>query len=517
MSLNLRNIGEPAEELLSEISNGTIKNKEIFERRKIEISKKYKLPKIMKSADVILYLKENNKDPSEFLHILKTKPVRSLSGVSNVAIMWLGENDYSCPFSCIFCPQGKYSPKAYTGVEPTTMRARRNKYDAYLQVKNRLEQFSLIGHPTEKCELIIMGGTFMAWGKDQRENFIKRAFDGFNNSDSSSLENAKLVNETTKNRIIGLTIETRADYCSKSQIDTMLNYGTTRVEIGVQTTDNELQALINRGHDSQKNINAINDLRDAGLKITIHWMPGLTGLSGEIDIEKEVKMFESLFTSKDYQPDELKIYPTLVIPGTKLHELWKQGKYKPLDNEIMIKLLIKLKSKIPKYVRVKRIMRDISEHEASAGATKTNLRQIAMQSGVICRCIRCREIGFSSTKPKDIKLDVLEYNAGNGKEFFISFEDKNELLIGFTRLRLSQTARIREIHVYGREVPISKDDSEYQHTGYGAKLINKAEEIVKKAGYDKISVTAGVGVREYFRKLGYENDSFYMSKFLNQN
>ncbi|MBS3054342.1 MAG: tRNA uridine(34) 5-carboxymethylaminomethyl modification radical SAM/GNAT enzyme Elp3 [Candidatus Aenigmarchaeota archaeon] len=500
-------------ELLEKIKRGEISTHSELEKAKTALAGKYALPNIMKNAELIAYAGKN--DFHDAIALLKTKPVRTLSGVANIAIMWLGKNSYSCPFSCIFCPQGEYSPKSYTGVEPTTLRAKRNEYDAFEQVLNRLKQLNGIGHVTDKCELIIMGGTFMAWDKLNRENFIKRAFDAFNGKDSQSLEDAKALNETAKNRVIGLTIETRADYCNDAYINEMLRYGTTRVEIGVQTTDEELQKAVNRGHGCEKNKEAFRRLREAGLKITAHWMPGLTGLTGKVDAMKELELFALLFSDPDYRPDELKIYPTLVIPGTELHKKWKTGEYAPLEKEEMIALLIQMKKTVPPYIRIKRIMRDISEHKAEAGAKTTNLRQLAAERGMKCRCIRCREVGVSGRTPKNIGLLENEYEAGGGQEIFLSFEDKEQnILIGFLRLRIdeSSTAKVREVHVYGAQVPIHGEGA-YQHKGYGRRLLERAEEIAKERGKVKIAVTSGVGAREYYKKFGYKLDGYYMVKY----
>ncbi|MBI4014440.1 MAG: tRNA uridine(34) 5-carboxymethylaminomethyl modification radical SAM/GNAT enzyme Elp3 [Candidatus Aenigmarchaeota archaeon] len=492
--------------------------REEFEEEKARISGAYGLSNIVKNADVILYMNRTGMEKKSVRDFLQTKPVRTLSGVANIAVMWLGENDYSCPFSCIFCPQGstkhRHVPKSYTGTEPTTMRAMRNDYSPFRQVINRLAQLRATGHDTDKCELIVMGGTFMSWQKEKRNSFIRGCLDAFNAAPSTALDEAKTVNETAKNRVIGLTIETRADYCSDAQIQEMLCYGTTRVEIGVQTTREDIQQKINRGHGCGKNKAAFRALREAGLKITAHWMPGLTGLYGKIDFAKEVESFRELFENPDYRPDELKIYPTLVIPGTVLHDQWKRGEYEALSDEKMTELLIEMKKHVPPYVRIKRIMRDISEHEAAAGARKTNLRQLAKARGFVCRCIRCREVGLKKAAPENVALLENEYEASGGKEFFLSFEDaKQGVLVGFLRLRIdaSPWAKVRELHVYGQQAAIGTEGA-WQHRGFGRRLLCRAEEIAAERGKKKILVTSGIGAREYYRKLGYVLEGNYMSK-----
>ncbi len=508
-------------ELVQAIEKGSIENKEQLEVEKLVLGKKHGIHSVVKNADIIEYAKHNNRE--HLTKFLKTKPVRTASGIANIAVMWkgpdMGNKFFSCPAHCIYCPQGENSPKAYTGVEPTTMRAKRLNYNPALQVTNRLRQFHIIGHNTDKCELIIMGGTFTAMPASFQENFVKKCFDAFNEEESCNLKEAQLKNESARNRCIGLTIETRADYCGQEQIEKMLDFGCTRVEIGVQTTSDELLEKIERGHDAQANVAAIQRLKKSGLKFTAHWMPGLTGLNGDVDLDEELKLFKQLFSSP-YQPDELKIYPTLVISGTKLYELWKADKYKPLERDDMIELLIKMKECVPEYIRIKRIMRDISEHEAEAGARTTNLRQIVKEimetQGKQCRCIRCREVGLNSINADDTTMKTREYVASEGRELFVSFEDTTkDKIIAFLRLRLdsSDIAKVRELHVYGQMTPIGTKIA-YQHSGYGKQLIKKAEEIAAESGEKMVAVTSGVGVRDYYRKLGYVLDGNYMVKVL---
>lgn len=504
-------------EIIGKIKSGQIKNKQQLEKQKAELAKKYGLLKLPKNAEFIEFAND-----SEISSILKTKPVRTLSGIANISVMWLPE-DYkdSCPAKCVYCPQGISVPKSYTGTEPTTMRATMFHFDPHLQVSNRLRQFHILGHQTDKCELIIMGGTFMAWQKKNRENFIKRCFDAFNGCESLSLEEAQKINETAANRCVGLTIETRADFCKPQD---MLYLGCTRAEIGVQSTDDNILKMIKRGHNAQKNKDTFAALREAGLKVCAHWMPGLTGLYGKIDIEKEIHSFKELFENPDYKPDELKIYPVWVIEDTELYEMWKRGEYEALTAEKAAELIIELKKLVPKYVRIKKMMRDISHHQVMSGPAVTNLRQLIKMDmkkrGLKCMCIRCREAGLlkkeSNMEPQDIDLQVIEYQAGGGKEFFLSFEDaKQNILMGFLRLRVdeSMTTKIRELHVYGEMVPIGNKGS-IQHSGYGKRLLAKAEELAREAGKSKMQVTSGIGVRNYYRKLGYEKEGFYMVKNL---
>lgn len=507
-----------ARKLLDEIRRGKITSAEQLEIAKIKAAEGSPLIKNSQIAE-LLSLQDN--DYSQINKFLRIKNVRTASGVANIAVMWLHEkHENSCPFHCIYCPQGKengefIAPKSYTGVEPTTLRAIRNRFDPFLQVTNRIRQLNLIGHSTDKCELIIMGGTFMATPAAFQEEFVKRCLDGFNGSNNGALGEAQAKNETAANRCIGLTIETRADFCSQQQIEHMLRLGCTRVEIGVQSTDDNILKLINRGHGAQANVDAIKRLKENGLKVCVHWMPGLTGLFGQIDEKKEIEMFSSLFTA-DYMPDELKIYPTLVVPGTKLYELWQQGKYVPLETSQMIRLLIEFKKIVPDFVRIKRVMRDISEHKSEAGARVTNLRQLAKErmkkENVGCRCIRCREVGHTKETGGEPELKEVSYKASGGNEIFLSYENGNALL-GFLRLRLSAAAKIRELHIYGSMVPFSKRGG-WQHQGLGGKLLAEAEKIAKENGCAKISVTSGVGARGYYRRLGYSLETPYMVKNL---
>ena len=517
---------ETAKKLLQEIRSGNIKNVEQLELAKIKAAEGKQL---IKNSDIASLLSKEDSDYQQINSMLRIKNVRTASGVANIAVMWLHEtHENSCPAKCIYCPQGQeqdafgvlhaIAPKSYTGVEPTTLRAIRNDYDPYKQVVNRIKQLNIIGHSTDKCELIIMGGTFMATPVEFQNNFVKRCLDAFNGTDSESLEEAQKINETTKNRCIGLTIETRADFCTQKQIEQMLRLGCTRVEIGIQSTDDELLKITKRGHNTRANIDAIKRLKDNGLKACVHWMPGLTGIYGAIDEQKEIEMFRILFENPSYMPDELKIYPTLVIPGTELHKLWTKGKYTPLAEEQMIQLLIEFKKIVPPFVRIKRVMRDISEHKAEAGAKTTNLRQLAKirmdAAGIECRCIRCREVGHTRTEG-EIKLKRIEYEASGGEEIFLSYESNNALF-GFLRLRIDSTdiAKIRELHVYGNVVPISKKDENWQHKGLGKRLMEQAEMIVKELDKTKITVTSGIGARSYYKKLGYVFEAPYMAKQL---
>lgn len=501
--------------------------KESIELTKSTMAKKYNLSAIPKNADIVKWSESRfGKEDMEYLRaFLQTKPVRSGSGVSVIAVMAMGD----CPGKCIYCPRGDNSPQSYTGVEPATMRAKRVNFDPYEQVKNRLWQLELTGHLTDKCELIIMGGTFPALSRKFQENFVKRCFDALNGNRAGSLEKAQKLNEKAKHRCIGITIETRPDYCKQRHIIQMLGLGATRVELGVQSTDDFILKKICRGHTVEDVVNATKLLKDSGLKVCYHMMPGLTGIGGRIDMRKEMDQFDEIFHNSDFKPDLLKIYPTLVIPGTGLHKIWKSGKFISLSKIQIKKIILHAKEEVPEWVRIQRMQRDISWEKIDAGPDTTNIRQLIQEemqnAGIKCRCIRCREVGHSNAIPEKIEMRFFEYDASMGKEFFISFEDfEKGILIGYIRLRISDNsfikdlkdcALVRELHVYGQETALGKRENEkWQHRGYGMLLLKKAENISVKLGYGKIAVTSGIGAREYYRKLGYKLKGAHMIKII---
>ncbi len=500
-----------------------------LENLKSRLAKKHKLSEIPKNAQIIAWLEKQNcsKKEKELLRrFLQTKPVRSGSGVSVIAVMAMGD----CPGKCIYCTRGENSPQSYTGVEPATMRAKRVNFNPYRQVQSRLRQLEVTGHLTDKCELIIMGGTFPALPKAFQEKFVRRCFDALNARKSKSMEASQKLNESAEHRCVGLTIETRPDYCQEEHIKQMLKLGTTRVELGVQSIDDEILEKINRGHNIKETIRATQLLKDSGLKVCYHMMPGLTGILGKINMDAEKKAFDEIFENDNFKPDMLKVYPTLVIPGTVLHKLWKSGKYKPLSQKQAKQTIMHLKSVVPEWVRIQRMQRDISWEKIDAGPDMTNIRQVIQAemktSGKLCQCIRCREVGHQmNMKLGRIKLKRTEYEASGGKEIFLSFGDaKRGILIGYIRLRLPKNpfigdlkgaALVRELHVYGSEVPIGERDAgKWQHKGYGKLLLREAEQISRKLRFRKIAVTSGIGAREYYRKLGYCIKGFHMIKKL---
>ena len=495
-----------------------------FEKILKSISKTYKTEKIPTKIQI---LQECNEKQKEILkRFLITKPSRSISGVSVITVV---AEPRECPGNCIYCPKGKNAPQSYTGLEPAVQRGIRNKYDPYLQTKDRLHQYELTGHPSDKIEIIILGGTFLALDKKYQNWFVKRIFDALNGKDSKTLAQAKKLNENSDHRCVGMTLETRSDYCFEKHIDQMLKLGITRVEIGVQSVYPEVLKKVKRGHNVFDSIKATQLVKDSCLKCTYHLMPGLPDVTRKQDLEQ----FKIIFKNPDFRPDSLKIYPTLVVKGTELYEMWKNKKYKPLETKDGVELISEAMKYIPKYCRNIRVQRDIPTTEVEAGIKKSNLRELVEREcekkKIKIKEIRYREVGHKlkkGIKLENVRLLRMDYEASGGKEIFLTFEDiKNDILIGFVRLRIpfkpfrkeinKKTGLIRELHVYGPAVPIGDfKEMAWQHKGYGEKLLKRAEQIAKKKGMKKMIIISGVGVRKYYYKYGYKPDGPYVSKAL---
>ena len=532
-----------ARKISREVINYLIKNPQT-PRHKItslkgRIGKKYKYHKVIKNAKILEFATEDEKEI--ITPILKRRTTRTLSGVTVIAIM---TKPLPCPGTCIYCPgldsqPGAKVAQSYTGREPAAMRSIHCNYDPYLQVQSRIKDLVAIGHEIDKIELIIMGGTFLSTNIEYQEDFIKGALEGIIEQKVGSLEEAKKLAETSKRRLVGVTIETRPDFCKENEIDRMLNYGTTRVEIGIQTIYDEIYKTVKRGHSTQDSIDAIRLAKDAGLKVNAHIMPNLPGSNFSLDLE----MFNSLFTNSEYKPDMLKVYPTVVVKGTELYDWWKQGNYLPYSDDELIDLIANLKRNLPSYVRIQRIMRDIPANLIEAGCKKSNLRQLIEKRldylNEKCNCIRCREYGINKERKlnrenslDNIKLYREDYEASQGTEVFLSHENKKEgYLVGYLRLRKpselahrpelndGNTLIVREVRVVGELVPRAskpKRDTQIQHKGYGKTLMEKAEEIsTEDFDAKKLAVTSGIGVRNWFYKLGYKLDGVYVSKLIN--
>jgi len=445
------------------------------------------------------------------------KASRTISGVTPVAVM---AKPFPCPGKCVYCPTSPEAPKSYTIESPAVLRARSCGFDASKQVEIRLKTLAEMGHARDKIELIIMGGTFLSYACDYQYQFVKDCYDALNGIASNSLDEARRLNENTGHRCVGLCIETRPDFCGEREITRMLDFGATRVELGVQTLDDEVHCLTKRGHGVAEVVSATRLLRDRGFKVYYHWMPGLPGSTPEHDLELSRQLFEDA----RFRPDGLKLYPTLVVRGSQLEDWYRDNRYSPYGDEVMIDLLVAIKRLIPKYVRISRLMRDIPSKFIIAGsrdlALRGTIRKKMEQAGVRCRCIRCREYGHRRRDGWSIGtpgLSRLDYETLGGREVFLSYEDVDDTLFGLLRLRVSEReAIVRELHIFGPEVPLGKRLEEgAQHQGLGESLLREAERITREeCKAERIAVLSGVGAREYYRSLGYRLEGVYMVKQL---
>ncbi len=493
-------------------------------RLKSEAAKKFGLEKTLKTSDIFQHIPKE-KMTKEIHVLLKRKPMRTLSGVTPIAVMIRPEG--SCNWQCIYCPFTGKAAKSYTGDEPAALRSRQNDYDAFKQARARLHQFEIGGHATDKCEVIVMGGTFLAMDKGYKTGFIKGIYDALNETKSDSIEDAKLINETAPHRVVGLTIETRPDVCTKEHIDEVLSYGATRVELGVQHPDDDLYKRTKRGHLTHHVVSATTNLKNAAFKVLYHVMPGQPGSSPQKDIE----MVRRLFSDQSFRPDMVKIYPTLVIKGTELYDQMQRGEFEPYSSEEAADVISEFYRHIPRYVRVMRIQRDIPAPNIADGVKKSNLREMVEErirrKNIVPQEIRMREIGLTKRKfdEDDFSLKRLDYGANGGREVFLSYENKDHSVIaGFIRLRIpheshrkeidAHTALIRELHVYGEEAAL-RARATVQHQGIGSALLSEAERIAQEE-FDKrkVAVISGLGVREYYYRKGYSRDGPYVSKIL---
>lgn len=490
------------------------------------ICAKYDLGRIPKNHEILATAE--GPDFEALRGILLKKPAKTASGVSVVALM---PKPYACPHGrCTYCPGGiaHNTPNSYTGSEPATINAIENGYDPKLQIRSKIDKLIAFGHDPSKMEIVIVGGTFLFMPRDYQEDFIKSCYDALNGIDSGSLEEAKSANQSAAIRNVGFTIETKPDYCKKEHVDWMLRYGVTRIEIGVQSLQERVYRIVNRGHDYGDVTESFQISKDAGYKVAAHMMPGLPTMSPEGDIED----FQRLFSDSCLRPDMLKIYPALVIRGTRLYEEYAQGRYAPYSDEDMIHVLAEVKKRVPKWVRIMRIQREISPDQIVAGPKSGNLRQLVHRrlagQGLSCRCIRCREVGLSRTPHAgDMSLRRMDYASSGGEEAFLSYEGEDESIYGFLRLRNpgpgahrdevgADSCIVRELHVYGKSLGLGKrEDGQIQHSGLGRNLMGEAERIARDE-FDarRLLVISAVGTREYYQKLGYSLYGPYMSKRL---
>jgi ELP3 family radical SAM enzyme/protein acetyltransferase len=516
-----------------------------------------KMPANTKATLILAYrqlLKTGKiKADSSFEQLLKKRAVRTLSGVSVITVL---TKPFVCPGKCVYCPTEVGMPKSYLSNEPAAARAKMNLFDPFRQVTMRIQALENNGHAVDKLEILVLGGTWSVYPTHYQDEFIRDCFYAANIFRSASpsamssgpngsgqvgqkkkrkaftLEKEQKINETAKYKIIGLTLETRPDYINPTELKKMRRLGTTRVQLGVQHTDNKILDLIKRGHSIEQSIKATRLLKETGFKVDHHYMPDLPGSTPQ----KDLAMFKYVFSSPDLQPDQIKIYPCVVNEFAELYGWYKEKKYKPYTKKQLLDLLLAVKKIIPPYMRINRLIRDIPEESIVAGNKITNLRQFLQielkKQGASCQCLRCREVRDDKYELKDLELVSREYEASGGKEIFLSFENKDRTKVyAFLRLRfnhdlknnifpeLKNASIVRELHVYGQMVPVydeSLDDEigKTQHLGLGKRLMQEAEKITRDHKVKKIAVISGIGVRNYYRKLGYKLQGTYLTKSL---
>jgi elongator complex protein 3 len=462
--------------------------------------------------------------------LLLKRGIRTLSGVAVITVL---TKPYPCPGQCIYCPTESDMPKSYLKNEPAAARAYLTKFDPFKQVKVRLEALKTNGHATDKIELIVLGGSWSAYPKSYQTWFIKRCFDALNEKANKNLALAQRLNEKAKHRCVGLTLETRPDFITTQEIKRVRNLGCTRMELGVQSIYDPILKLNKRGQTVKQTIKATKLLKEAGFKVMYHLMPNLPGST----LKKDLAMFKEIFKNPDFQPDLLKIYPCVVTKNSALYRWYQQGKFKPYSPKQLKQLIIAIKRQIPYYVRITRLIRDIPAESIIAGNKITNLRQLIAKDFKGCKCIRCREAGHQTLNSKseilnpkqlkNLRIKIQKYKASDGIEYFLSYESKDrKILYAFLRLRVNDdinnnflpelrgAALIRELHTYGELIPLGQV-GKIQHLGLGKKLLAEAEKICRKQNLKKVAVISGIGVRQYYAKLGYQLNGTYMIKNFN--
>lgn len=513
-------------------TNSSITPKELWQI-KLDACREYGLSTVPKNSEIL-----ERFDPlvrGRYFERLRRKSIRTRSGIAVVTVI---TKPFACPHgTCTFCPGGVRfgTPQSYTKNSPANSFGELRGYDAKMQVRDMLDILERNGHDTSKIELILLGGTILAMPLEYQTEFVKQSYDALNSQgDSQNLADAIKNNETAHHRCVGLTIETKPDWCKESHIDLLLSYGTTRVEIGVQSLREEVLKFVNRGHSLQDTIDSFRRAKDSSFKLVAHMMPGLPNSNVDRDLEDLIQ----LVSDESFKPDMLKIYPALVVEGTALYNQYKMGLFQPYSVEELVELLSKFKKLVPRWVRIMRIQREIPKVEIAKGPSAGNLRQLVLDEmkrrGERCSCIRCRESGHSERQLEDfsdIALNRIDYEASAGHEVFLSFDDsKTDTLLGFLRLRIpsglehrpeikgSSASLVRELHVYGPVVPVgfkSSDPEHPQHHGLGTRLLHEAERVSRvEFSKKKIIVISAVGTREYYRNRGYRDDGPYVSKAL---
>lgn len=475
------------------------------------------------------------------LEKIRMKPMRTLSGVTTVTVLTRPE---ACPGHCIFCPTESRMPKSYLSDEPGGARAVQNDFDPFRQVSSRLEAYDAIGHPTDKIELLILGGSWTAYPLEYQEWFVQRCFDAMNGFDSQTLEQAHTANESSAHRNVGLVIETRPDEITPERLTWLRWLGVTKVQLGAQSMDDAILEINKRGHTTAQTLQACAMLRAAGFKIVLHWMPNLLGATLESDRED----FKRLWV--DACPDEIKIYPTQLLKNSALYQYWLRGEYHPYSTDELIGLIADIKPGIPAYCRVNRVIRDIPSSHVVAGNKRTSLRQDVMaelaRRGQQCGCIRCREVRGKGVTPEVLQLIPTVYHATQAEEYFLEYRTPEGKIAGYLRLSLpenpasfwkdaevnaeftdhpldmegmaldlEQAAIIREVHVYGQSLPVGGElNGAAQHSGLGTRLLEQAEKIALDRGFKKLAVIAAVGTRLYYESRGFTRGSLYLVKNL---
>jgi elongator complex protein 3 len=465
------------------------------------------------------------------LRRLQMKPTRTLSGVAPVTVL---TRPFPCPGECVFCPTDVRMPKSYLTDEPGAMRAAYHDFDPFAQTTARIRALENIGHPTDKIELLILGGTWSAYPADYQEWFVRRCLDAMNEREALSLRQAQVWNETASRRNVGLVVETRPDRITPDEILRLRRLGATKVQLGVQSLDDVILAANRRDHTVDQTRQGVRLLRLAGFKVAVHWMPNLLGATPESDRAD----FRRLWDDPALRPDELKIYPCVLLAGTPLYDEWRRGAYQPYDEKTLIQLVADCKATIPPYCRVNRVTRDIPAPNVVAGSTKANLRQLVQQQmrdqQRVCRCIRCREVRREPVDPVHLRWETLVYATDVSQECFLSALTPNGRLAGFLRLSLPKRgvrvqlaltegrggvfdeiddcAMIRQVHVYGPALTVGSDSSgEAQHAGIGRRLVYGARQIARTEGYRRLAVIAATGTRDYYSRWGFELDEHYMA------
>jgi ELP3 family radical SAM enzyme/protein acetyltransferase len=522
--------------------------KKEFNKKYLKLLHKYRIY-CKKNILVYFYRKmiENNEieNSSIMWSLIQKKPSRNMSGVCVITVLTSPYPDgqtFSCKHNCYYCPNEPDQPRSYLKSEPAVARANRNKFDAILQMNDRLHSLMINGHEIDKLEIIIEGGTYTEYPKKYLENFHRDLVFAANtyfskvNREPFDIETEIYLNAKAKVRIIGICIETRPDALiddvGESWLKNFRKWGVTRVQLGVQHTNNEILNTVNRGHTYQQACQAIKYLKDNCFKVDIHLMPDLPGSTPELDKE----MFDIVYNTPDLQPDQIKVYPCEVVPWTVIQKWFQKGLYKPYaqTNERALLDVVKYAMETcPPWIRLPRVIRDIPLHYIEGGNMYPNLRQMLMdeldKEGKITMDIRARECGRNPEyNIKNAIYLIREFESNDGIEYFISLESKDEKCIfGFIRLRLPSKypdqvfkclynkALVRELHVYGNLIPVGfQKNKEAQHKGTGKKLLNIAENISYKKGYDGIAVISGIGVMDYYKKNGYEYiDTFMIKKF----